>query len=94
MSISAAVIISSIVHKKLLFAVTPIQVMPLVNQPAVKSGITGVEYHRFHRLRMHLDSLAKSKEGRLRLDSLLTLYPNLPETLLRLEAIYQQQPKN
>jgi hypothetical protein len=92
--LSTCVIISSFHPKRIAFTVTPIRVVPLVEKRLAGPAITEAEYQRFHRLRRFLDSLAGSREGRLRLDSILQAHPTLPQTLSYLEGLYSRQHKN
>lgn len=89
----AFVIISNLKEKRQAFHITPIQAIQLEQRPVQKQTITKGEYLRIHRLRLALDSLAKTKNGKVRLDSILLEHPKLLDTLMLLESIYYQQHK-
>lgn len=92
--LSTCVIISSFHPKRIVFAVTPIRAVPLVEKRLAGPVITEADYQRLHRLRLLLDSLAQSKEGQHHLDSILKVHPTLPQTLYYLEKLYSRQHKN
>lgn len=92
-SSSAYVIVTSVNEKTLSFRITPIQVMPLEGNRNRQETITRSEFSRIQRLRLALDSLAKTKSGKMRLDSLLQKHPKLLDTLKLLESIYYNQHK-
>ncbi|NTS41934.1 hypothetical protein HRG84_13540 [Flavisolibacter sp. BT320] len=92
-SSSAYVIITSLKEKTLPFRITPIQVMPLEGHPSRQKTITSSEFARIQRLRLALDSLAKTKSGKMRLDSLLQKHPKLLDTIIMIESIYHNQNK-
>ena len=92
--LSTYVIISSLGEKRFAFAVTPIRPIPLVEKHALRPVITEEEYRRFHQLRLYLDSLAQTREGKHRFDSILQHHPHLLDTLSFLERLYYQQQKN
>jgi hypothetical protein len=91
---STYLIISSLRETSPLLPVAPIQVLPLAKESLPPPVITDKDYFRFHRLRLSLDSLAKTPSGRLCLDSILQKHPNLLDTLSLLENIYYEQHKN
>lgn len=93
-SSSGYVIVTSLQEKRLPFHITPIQVMPLEKKRSKPSAITSSEFLRIHKLRLALDSLAKTKTGKMQLDSLLQKHPKLLDTLSLLESIYLEQHKN
>jgi hypothetical protein len=92
-SSSGYVIVTSLKKKTLPFHITPIQVMPLEKKPNMPPAITSSEFKRIHKLRLALDSLAKTKTGKVRLDSLLQKHPKLLDILSLLESIYYEQSK-
>lgn len=92
-SFSTYIIISSLGETSPLFRVTPIQAMPLANKSLPPQVITEEEYLRFRRLKLSLDSLAKSSSGKVLYDSLLKERPHLLDTLKFLENIYFEQHK-
>ena len=92
-SSSAYVIITSLKEKGMPFRITPIQVMPLEGKRRGQEAITRSEFERIHKLRLALDSLGKTKTGKVQLDSLLHEHPKLMDTLSLLESIYYNQHK-
>lgn len=93
-SSSVYVIVASLKEKRLPFHISPIQVMPLEKKPNMPSAITSSEFIRIHKLRLALDTLAKTRTGKMQLDSLLQKHPKLLDTLSLLESIYLEQYKN
>jgi hypothetical protein len=93
-SSSGYVIVTSLKEKRLPFQITPIQVMPLEKKRSRPSAIKSSEFLRIHKLRLALDSLAKTETGKVRLDSLLQKHPKLLDTLSLLESMYYEQHKN
>ena len=92
-SFSTYLIISSLKEPSSLFRVTPIQAMPLAKEFLPTPVITEDEYLRFRRLKLSLDSLAKSATGKAQFDSLLKEHPHLLDTLQFLENSYLEQTK-
>lgn len=93
LSASAYVVINSLHGKELSFRIQPIQAMPLAKRPLQQSTISESEFIRLHRLRLSLDSLAKSPSGKILFDSLIKKHPNLLDTLKILENIYLEKHK-
>lgn len=93
-SSSGYVVVSSLGGKNEPFRVTAIRVMPLQSKEKHPQEITNDAFVRIYRLRLALDSLAKSPTGKARLDSLLVKYPKLLDTLTLLESIYSHQHKH
>ncbi|WP_121356772.1 conjugative transposon protein TraM [Flavisolibacter nicotianae] len=93
LSSSAYLIISALKEKALPFRITSIQAIPLAPQPLQQPTITDKDFLRLRRLRLSLDSLAKTPSGKVRLDSLLQRHPKLLDTLALLENIYYEQHK-
>lgn len=90
---SSYVIIRSAKEKGMPFRITPIQAMPLEGKRKGQEAITRSEFDRIHKLRLALDSLGKTKTGKVQLDSLLQKHPKLLDTLSLLESIYYNQHK-
>jgi hypothetical protein len=90
---SVHLIITSFGEKPQPFRIAPIQTMPLAERIVQQPAITEREFLRFRRLRLSLDSLAKTPSGKRRLDSILDKHPKLLDTLSLLENIYFNQHK-
>jgi hypothetical protein len=90
---SVHLIITSLGEKPQPFRIAPIQTMPLAERIVQQPAITEREFLRFRRLRLSLDSLAKTPSGKRRLDSILDKHPKLLDTLSLLENIYFNQHK-
>ncbi|MBB1287042.1 hypothetical protein HRH25_21850 [Flavisolibacter sp. BT320] len=87
------IIITSVKERTPPFRITPIQAMPLEGKRNGQGAITRSEFDRIHKLRFTLDSLGKTKTGKVQLDSLLQKHPKLLDTLSLLEIIYFNQHK-
>ena len=87
-------VVHSLEKKDVSLRITPIRVMPLREVPVQRPLITEEGYHRIHRLRMRLDSLRGTVEGKWAYDSLLQKHPHLLDTLTLLEHLYYELNKN
>ena len=76
------------------YVVTPIRPIPLLKPEKDQSVFTKKELLKIHNLKIYLDSLQSTAQGKLKFDSFLSAEPHLLDTINYLENIYYEQQTN
>jgi len=76
------------------YFVTPIRTIPLLKQEVFQPVISEKELSRMYGFKIYLDSLKSTLNGKIKLDSFLSVHPHLLDTINYLENIYYEQQTN
>ena len=91
--LSVVAIIQPFKSKTVLLRPTSIHLLKLLPQQEEKIIITESEITRVHAFKQKLDSLSKTKEGKIKVDKFFNQRPGLFDSLEKVEQLYYSQKK-